>query len=63
MKKSRYKRVKVGQLPGDLPPQEYKDFPGTKDIIKRKTRRQLAEEAEREVENAILDTCRDNCRE
>jgi hypothetical protein len=50
--KSRHKKIKIGQLPGDLPPEQYREFPSMKAVIARKTRRQLKRQEIKELERA-----------
>lgn len=54
MQKSRFRKIKIGQLPGDLPPSEYRKFPSMKSVIKRKTRRQLKEQEEAEIKLGLI---------
>jgi hypothetical protein len=41
-----FKKIKMGHTPGDLPPEQHKNFPtrGAKEVVRKKTRAQQREQ-------------------
>jgi hypothetical protein len=49
-----YRKIKMGQTPGDLPPEKRKDFdtPGAREVVRRKTKSQLREQERVEIQDS-----------
>jgi len=54
-KPSPYHKVKIGQTPGDLSPERFREHPSSKSTLRRKSRRQFAEKTQTEIEEALTD--------
>lgn len=48
---ARYKKIKMGHTPGDLPPERLKKFPtaGAKEVVRKKTRAQQREQKKKAI--------------